>query len=101
LGRSWAERCEAGDQGGDLLESERHRIRRGVPRQPVTPVRTRNRLDRHSGLAQPSEISFHGAQTYPEMAGQGGAGHRLPDRSKKLDQPLLPFNPPKGEVAVT
>ena len=96
-----AERCKAGDQGGDLLEGERHRIRRGVPRQPVAPMRARNRLDRHSRLAQPGEISFHGAQTYPEMAGQGGAGNRLPDCSKKLDQPLLPLNPPQGEVVVT
>ena len=67
----------------------------------MAPMRTRQRLDRHSRLAQPGEISFYGAQTYPEMAGQGGAGHRLPDRRKKLDQQLLPLNPPKGEVAVT
>ena len=67
----------------------------------MAPMRTRNRLDRHSRLAQPGEISFHCAQTYPEMASQRGAGHRLPDRSKKLDQPLLPLNPPQGEVAVT
>ena len=101
VGRSRAECREAGDQGGDLLEGERHRIRRDVPRQPVAPMRTRHRLDRHARFAQPREISFHGAKAYPEPAGQRGAGHRLPDRTKKLDDPLLPFNPPQGQVIVT
>ena len=67
----------------------------------MAPMRTRQRLDRYARLAEPGEISFYGAQAYPETAGQGGAGHRLPDRSEKLDQLLLPLNPPKGEVAVT
>jgi hypothetical protein len=67
----------------------------------VAPMRTRQRLDRHAGLAQPGEISFHGAKAYPEPVGQRGAGHRLPDRTKKLDEPLLPFNPPQGQVIVT
>ena len=64
-------------------------------------MRTRQRLDRHARLAQPGEISFDRAKAHLEPAGQRGAGHRLPDRTKKLDEPLLPFDPPQGQVIVT
>ncbi len=56
-------------------------------------MRTRQRLDWHARLAQSGEISFHRAQADPELAGQHRVGDRPPNRTEKLDQPLLPLNP--------
>ena len=64
-------------------------------------MRTRYRLNRHARLPQSGQVSFHGAQTNSELAREHGTRHRHSDCTEKLDEPLLPLHPPKGEVAVT
>jgi hypothetical protein len=98
--RRGAERSEAGDYGRDFFEGERYWIWRGVPWQSAAAVRTRYRLNRHARLSQPGEISFHGAQANPQLARQHGTGHRVLDRTKKLNEPLLSLDTSKGEVTV-
>ncbi len=50
--------------------------------------------------AQPRQVAFHGAQTHPEVTRERGAGNWLADRAERLDEPLLPLYPTKGEVVV-
>ncbi len=99
--RRGAEGYEAGDQGGDLFERQRDRVRRGVPRQPVASGRTRHGFNRHARLTQPGEIALDGAQAHPEPSCEYGTRHRISDCAEKLDKPLLPLHSPKGEVVVT
>jgi hypothetical protein len=63
-------------------------------------VRTRHRLDRHARIAEPGQVPFHGPEPYPELSRQNGANDGLTDCTEKLDEPLLPLDPPKGEVVV-
>jgi hypothetical protein len=62
---------------------------------------TRHRLDWHARLSQSREVSFHRAQAHSKLPREHGTSHRLLDCTEKLDEPLLPLHPSKGEVVVT